>query len=85
MIHSVFEADQRERFIRPHRMLGNFGHQRDILVRGEAWHQIVELKNKSDVAPPVIGEPTIIKRCQFLVLEEQFAAAGVIQATHDVQ
>ena len=85
VLDQLHEADQRERLVRPHRLFGYLRHQRNVFVRSEARHQIVELKDEPNVAFSVVGEPTIIKRCQFIALEEQPATAGVIKAAHDVQ
>ena len=44
MIHPVLEADERERFVRLHRMLRDLGDERDVFVGRQARNQVVELE-----------------------------------------
>ena len=71
MIHAVFETDKRQRLVRAHRIFGNLGDQRDILIGGEARDQIVELKHKADMFAAIGRQPAIIERGQLKVLERK--------------
>ena len=49
VVHAVAEADQRQRLLGRHRVVGDLGDQGDVLARGEAGDQVVELEDEADV------------------------------------
>jgi hypothetical protein len=50
-----------------HRVAGDFRHERDILERGQARHQIVELKHEAHMVAPVAGQLAVAPAGEFLV------------------
>ncbi len=56
VIDPFLQPDQCQRLVRVHRIVGDLGHQFDILARGQAGHQVVELKHEADVIAPVAGQ-----------------------------
>ncbi len=56
MIEAIAEADQSQRVVRQHRRLRDLGHQRDVLARGEARNQVVELKHEADMLAAIAGQ-----------------------------
>jgi hypothetical protein len=85
MVHSRFEPDEAESLLRAHRMLGNLGHKRDVLVGREARDQIVELEHETNVLSAIVCEAPILKGRQFQILKEQTTARRAIDAAHYVQ
>ena len=75
MMHAAFQADERKRFVRAHRVIGNLRHQRDVLVGGEARDQIIELEHEPDMLRRYAVRPRSSEPGQLQVLEEQPAAA----------
>ena len=47
------QADQRQRLGGRHRVVGHLGDEFDVLARGEARDQVVELEHEADVVAPV--------------------------------
>ena len=71
------EFDQRERFFRRHRVARNLGDQRDILPRGEARDEIVELEDEADGVAAEAGELVFVRTGQILAaIGERAVASG---------
>jgi hypothetical protein len=85
VLHPGLEPDQRKSLLRTHRPLGDLRHQGDVLSGREARDQIVELEHEAHVAPAIGRKTGVAEAGQLQVAEEQAAARGMIEPTHDVQ
>jgi len=85
VLHPSFETNHRKGLVRPHRMLGNLGHQRDVFIRGQTGDQVIELEHETDVAASIASQSTVVQICQLEVPEKHLAAGGMIEATHNIQ
>src|SRR5205823_3014766 len=56
MIHPMGEIDERERFLREHRLAANLGDERDVFPCGEARDEVVGLKDEADRIPAEIRQ-----------------------------
>ncbi len=65
------KPDQGQRLLGPHRMLGDLGHQCDVLIRREARYEVVELKHEPDVAAPKEVRPAIVQGRQLRSLKNR--------------
>jgi hypothetical protein len=80
VIHTRFEPYEREGFVWAHGVLCDLDDEGDVLVSGQAWHQIVELEHEADVPSAIGRKGAIIELSQVHVLEEQVAACCVVEA-----
>src|SRR5580765_8263701 len=85
MIYPALEADERERFARPHRMFRDFSHERHIFVGRQAWNQVVELKYEPYRLATIGSEAALIEAGQLETFEKQMAAACTIETAHNVE
>lgn len=56
MIQAVFHAHEAERFLWIHGVICDFGHKSDVFPRRKRGHEVIELEDKSDMAPAKQGE-----------------------------
>ena len=56
VVEALAQPDQRERLLGRHRIVRDVGDQRDVLARGQAGDEVVELEHEPDVVPPVLRE-----------------------------
>jgi hypothetical protein len=75
MVKPSGEPDERKRFLGLHRMLSNVGDQRDVLPRGEAGDQVVELKHKPHVLSAIASERLLVVLRE-IVVEIPYGTAG---------
>jgi DNA invertase Pin-like site-specific DNA recombinase len=83
--HPRFQPDQGERLVGTHWALGNLGDQRNVLIRGEAWHEIVELEHEPNMPASIVGEVSVVEAGQRQDPEEQPAARRMVEPAHDVE
>ena len=85
VVEALAEADQAQRVLGRHRRLGDLRHQRDVLARGQARDQVVELEHEADVLAPVAREPGLVARGQLAVVEPDVAGGRRVEPAEDVQ
>src|SRR6516164_169408 len=85
MVHATLESYERKGLIRPHRMISDLGNRRDVFIRRQAWNEVIELKDEPDMLPAVEGQATVIELGEVEILEEDRAAGGRVEPSHDVQ
>ena len=85
VVEPVREPDQRERVRRVHRIGRDVGHQRDVLARGEARDQIVELEHEADVLAPEARQLRLVRAAEVVVEEVGLAARRDVESAQDVQ
>ena len=81
----AIEVHQTERVHRSHRIVGDFGDERDIFPRGQAGDQIVELEHEADVAPAVGGQLCLVGPGQVGVPVEHLAARRHVEPAENVE
>src|SRR5690606_3847747 len=70
---------------RAHRVGRDFGDELDVLHRGEARYQVVELEDESDVLAPEARERLVIESAQLAALEPELPARGGIEPAQDIE
>ena len=85
MIEPVFQPDKRQRLVGCHRIRGDVRHQGDVLARGQAGNQIVELEHEADMRSSVLGEPIAVELIEAQAAVVQGAAGSDVQATEYVE
>src|SRR5215469_3945127 len=85
MVHAALESHEREGLIRAHRMIGDLGNHRDVFVRCQAWNEVIELKNESDMLPTVKRQATVVELGEVEIIEENGTAGCRVEPSHDVQ
>ena len=66
-------------------MLGDLGDERDVLARGQAGNQIVELEHEADVTAAVRSQRRLVGSRQVRVPVEDVAARRHVEPAEDVQ
>ena len=84
MVLAVRQANQIKRLIGGHGIVGNLGDEVDILVSGQARHQIIELEDEADMVSPVARQLRIRHRRQILVEEVGLAISRAVEPAKDV-
>ncbi len=85
VIHARAKTDQFKRLLGGHRIGGDIGDQLHILARGQAGHQILELKHKAHVIAPVSGQRPPGQMRQFCLAKPDAPARRMIQTAQNVQ
>src|SRR5690606_6977969 len=67
VVNSLAQPDEFQRFLWRHRIPGDLGHERDVLTRGQAWNQVIELEHETNMVPPVTRQFRIGCRRQILI------------------
>lgn len=79
------QADHGKRFVGIHWIAGDFGNELDVFARGEAGHQVVELKHEANVIAPVAGQLFVGHRAEVLVLKVGLSLGGAVESANNVQ
>ena len=85
VIEPIAEADERERLARVERVVGDLGDQRDVLARGQAGDQVVELEDEADVAPPVARQLVLVGVGEVGAAIDDAAGGADVEAAQDVE
>ena len=85
MVLARGQADQRDRLVHRHGMVGDVGHQRDVFRDRQAGDQVIELEHEADVAAPVGGQLGLARPAQVLLAEQHRARSGGIESAQDVE
>ena len=85
MVHPAGKTDAIERFLGPHRVLRNLGHQRNVLARGQHRDQVVGLEHEADLVKPEAGELALSQSVDTPVGEPDLAAVDPVEATDGVE
>ena len=85
MIHAIVEFDERERFLRRHRVARDLGDQRDVLLRRQARDQVVELEDEADRVAAESGEFVLVGAGQVDPAIGERAGGRHIESAEDVE
>lgn len=79
------KPDQLERLLRTERMLGEIGDDRDVLARGQARHQVMELEHEADVIAPVRGARALARGREIAIAIEDVTRARDVEPAEQVE
>src|SRR5690606_4726985 len=79
------EPDDVERLLGRHRALGDLGHERDVLARRQARHEVIELEHEADVTPAVLRELALRRVRELLAAEEELSARRPVETAEYVE
>ena len=85
VIDAIAKPHQRQRFDLVHRCLGDFGDQRHIFPCGQTRHQVIELKNKTDMIAAKARQSGLIGIGKLGLAEEDLPGTWRVEAPKDVQ
>ena len=85
MVRAIAEVDHCKRLVGRQGICRDLGNQRDVLARGQAGNQVVELEYETDVFTSITGEHRLPEGTEIVVFIVHRAAGGHIQATEDIQ
>src|SRR5690606_35943155 len=85
MIEAVLEPDERERLLWRNRIVRDLGDERDVLPRGEARHEVVELENEADVPAPIERELPLRRVREVLAAEQEPARRRAVEPAEDIE
>ena len=85
VIHTLVEANDRQRFFGRHRPFGDLRHQRHVLTRREARNEIVELEYEADVLAAKHGQLAFARIRQVMIIEREFAVGRRVEPAEDVE
>src|SRR5512143_689943 len=78
------ETDQRERVGGRQGIFGDLGRELDVLARGQARNQVVELEDEADLVAAVRRELPLVGGREALAAVESFAARGDVEPAENV-
>jgi hypothetical protein len=85
MVETITQANQIQSLRGVHRMLRNFGYQRDVLDGCKAGDQIIKLENETDMLAPEAGECSVSGGAEIVVEVANLAARGYVQTPEDIE
>jgi len=85
MVQPVAQTDHAKRLFRVHRVRRDLGHKDDVLQHGQAWDQIVELEDETDVFAAVAGKRRLVRADKVMIAEPCLSAGGGVEPAKDVE
>ena len=85
MIRPLAQVDEPQCVERIERALRYLGDQCHVLLRRQAWDQVVELENETNVVTPEAGQLGFVSTRELVVTEAHGTRGGGIQAANDIQ
>src|SRR5690606_35802776 len=85
MIEPIAEADELQRLSCAQWIFGNFAYKLYVLAGRQAWDQIVELKDETDMLAAKQRQCMIIERGERLAFEPHLTGRGTVQTAQNVQ
>src|SRR5690606_21800674 len=74
-----------ERLLWRNRIVRDLGDERDVLPRGEARHEVVELENEADVPAPIERELPLRRVREVLAAEQEPARRRAVEPAEDIE
>ncbi len=81
VIHAIPQADDSERLAGGHRISGDLGNQRDVLLGGQAGDEVVELEHEPHMPAAVAGARGIVRPAEVAPAVRHPPASGKVQAS----
>src|SRR5690606_5686509 len=85
VIEPMLETDELERLLRRHRMLRDLRDDGDVLARGEARNEVVELEDEADRLAPVLGQLAIARAGELAIEIAHLARCRGVEPAEDVE
>ncbi len=85
MVPAPGQPDQVQGRLGRQRVGRDLGVEGDVLGRGKAWNQVIELKDEADMVAAKTGQLRIVQAGQIGVVEIRLAATGPVEAAQNVQ
>ena len=85
MREPLAEPDEAQRFVGGHRIVGHLGDEFDVLARGQARDEVVELEHEAHMMTAVVRQRGVISGAEVEVAETHAAAGRPVEPAQYVE